>query len=220
MQCGLQPHRDLRDGAGLEELQYLDVNGIASEGLQDQLDVAGGGHDRRVMDAVVRHPGDIPFRKPRLEEQVRTGHPVTDQRAVRVLALPDEHLVVAHDVHRRPVFSRMAGQQMDDGLRARILGGEVQRDAGPEQRPQGLPDAEAEVGVPHEGRNAGRRRAGAFPALRDGGLQGAVRRDLQHHARLKVAPDGLHRRRKPHGPTDVRPPVLGVQSLRPLAGHR
>ena len=220
MQGGLQPHRNLRDGAGLEELEHLDVNGFASEGLQDQLDVAGGRHDRRVVDAVVRHPGEVPVREPRLEEHVRAGHLVTDQRPVRVLALPDEHLVVAHDVHRRPVLSRMSGQQMDDGLRARVLGGEVEGHAGPEQRPQGLLDAKAGVGVPHEGRNAGRRRAGALQALRDGGLEGAVRRDLQHHARLKVAPDGLHRRREPHRPADVRPPVVGVQPLRPLAGHR
>ena len=109
---------------------------------------------------------------------------------------------------------------MDDGLRARILGGEVEGHAGPEQRPQGLLDAKADVGVPHEGRNAGRRRAGALQALRDGGLEGAVRRDLQHHARLKIAPDGLHRRREPHRPADVRPPVVGVQPLRPRAGHR
>ena len=217
---GLQPRRDLRNGAGLEELEHLDVDGDAVEGFQDQLDVAGGRHDRRVVDAVVHHPREVPLRKPRLEEHVAGGHLVTDQRAVRVLALPDEHLVVAHDVHRRPVFSRMAGQKMNHGLRARILGGEVEGDAGPVQRPQGLVDAEASVGVPHEGRDAGRLGGAAFETLRDGGLQRAVRRDLQHHARLEVAPDGLHRRREPHCTADVRPPVVGVQSLGPLAGHR
>ena len=220
VQGGVQSHRNLRDGAGLEELQHLDVHGGALERFQDQLDVARGRHDGRVMDAVVRHPGEVPVREPGLEEHVAGGHLVADQRTVRVLALPDEHLVVAHDVHRHPILSRVSGQQMGDGLRARVLGREVQGDAGPEQRSQGLLHPQADIGVPHEGRDAGRRRIGAFQALRDGGLQGAVRRDLQHHTRLKVAPDGLHRRREPHGAADVGPPVVGVQPLRPRPGHR
>ena len=220
VQFGLQPHRDLRNRTGLEKLEHLDVHRGAFESFHDQLDVAGGRHDGSVMDAVVRHPGEVALREARLEERMRAGHLVADQRPVGVLALPHEHLVVAQDFHRRPVLSRVSGQQVYDGLGTRELGGEVQGDTGPEQRSQGLVDTAAHVGVPHEGRYAGRLGGVAFEALRDGGLQGAVRRDLQHRPGLKVAPDGVHRRREPHGAADVRPPIGAVEPLRPLAGHR
>ena len=133
MQGRLQADRRLGDGTRLKKFEHVEMNRNAFEGLQDQLDVSGPGHDRRVMHAVVRQPGKVLFGKPRLEEHMVTRYLMPDQRAIRVLALPDEKLVVTHDIHRHLLFFRMTGQQVDNRLRSRILGGEVQVHTGPEQ---------------------------------------------------------------------------------------
>ena len=52
----LQPDRRLRDGAGLQVFEHVEMNRNTAESLQYQLDVAGGRHDRRVVDAVLRQP--------------------------------------------------------------------------------------------------------------------------------------------------------------------
>ena len=63
---------------------------------------------------------------------------MTDQRAVRVLALIQEELVVQRAIDGLLLFARMAGQKMGNGGRARILRRKIQRHAGLEERAQGL----------------------------------------------------------------------------------
>ena len=220
MQVRLQTYRRLGNGAGLEELYHVDAGGNAPQGFQDQLDVAGPRHDGRMVDAVVCQPGKVLLGKPRLEEQVIDRNLVSDQRPMGVLALSDKHLVVAHDIHRRLLFSRMAGQQMGDRLRPRILGGEVQIYASHEKRTQSLLEAEARIAVSHQSRNTGRHRHTAFQALRDGGLQGAVRCDFKHYVGSIFPPDGFHGSRETHRLANIRPPVGVVQTRCLHAGHR
>ena len=219
-QLRLEPHRRLGDGTRLQELERLHMQGNALERLQEQLDVAGRRHDRGVVHAVLRQPGEIRLGKPRFEQRVLARHPVADQRAVGVFPQLEEHLVVAHVVGRRLVVARIPGQQVADRLGTGILRGEVQVDTRPEQRSEGLVEAAARIGVTHQRRNADRTPGIAFETLRDRGLQGAVRRDFQDDVGPVVPHDGLHRLRESHRPADVRPPVGGVQRLRRDPGHR
>ena len=192
----------------------------AAECLQNQLDVAGGGHDRRMMDAVLRQPRKGPLGQSRFEQETVTRDPVADQRAVRVVALLQEGFVVQHFVYGLLLVPRMSGEQVDDGLGPRILGGEIQGYARPEESAQGFEKADARIVVPHERRNGDGRRRRSFHTLRDDGLQGRVRCQLQHHIGPVVALHGLHRLRETDPLAHVRPPVGAVQPPRLGTRHR
>ena len=145
---------------------------------------------------------------------------MADQRTVRVLALADKHLVVNRGFDRRLFFPRMAGKQVGDRFGPRILSVEVEGDPCSEQRAKGLLKVEAGVAVPHQRLDAGRLPDTAFQALRDSGLQRAVRGDFQHCIGAIFALDGFHRRREPNGLADIRPPIGAVQPRRDFACDR
>ena len=69
--------------------------------------IAGGGHDRRVMDAVFRQPRKGCLGEPRFEQEVVARDPVADQRPVRVVALFQEKLVVQPVVDGLLLVSRV-----------------------------------------------------------------------------------------------------------------
>ena len=115
VQGRLQPDGCLRDGAGMQEFNHVEMDRHTAKGLQYQLDVARGRHDRRMMDAVIRQPRKGSFGKPRLEQQVVARNPVTNQRAVRILALIQEELVVQRPVDGPLLVARVPRQQRDDG---------------------------------------------------------------------------------------------------------
>ena len=219
---GLQPHRRRTHRRVLQELDLLDVDGVPGERLQQEFDVSGGRNDRGPVDAVVGQPGEVLLGEPRLEQDVVAGHAVSDEGAVGVLAALDEHLVVDQVVIARGLFPGMAGKEMGDGFRTRILRGEIQRDAGPVEVPQGLLKARARILILHQGRETDRGRAGRLQTLPDQGLQRAMRGDLQNHVGAAFPPHGLHRRAEEDGVPDVGPPVGVVQTLHGLprdGGH-
>ena len=148
------------------------MNRNTSEGFQYQLDIASGRHDRRMMNAMLRQPRECAFGQSRFKQEVVARNPVADQRAVRVVALLQEELVVKPVVDSLFLVPGMSGQQMNNGLGPRILRGEIRGRAGPEERAQGLEKADACILVSHERRNCGRRRRHVLHALRDQGLQG------------------------------------------------
>ena len=78
MECRLQTHGHLGNGARLEKFDFFEVNRGSSERLQNQFDVTGCRHDGGVMNAMVRQPREVLLRKPRLEEQVVGRNPVSD----------------------------------------------------------------------------------------------------------------------------------------------
>ena len=156
-----------------------------------------------MVHAVVRQPGEIGLRQPCFELQVLARDPVADQWSLRIFALPDEHLVVAVEIHRVPLFPGMSGKPIRDGLRTGILGREVQGHACPEQCAESGLKADADVRLSCQRRNAGRHRAAVFQALGDGGLKRAVRRDFQHDVWLNFSRDRLHRGSEPHRLADI-----------------
>ena len=64
---------------------------------------------------------------------------------MRVLAALDEHLVVDQVVVSRRLFLRVPGKQVGDRPRARILGREIEGDAGPVERRERLLETEADI---------------------------------------------------------------------------
>ena len=204
----------------LEELDLVDVDGIAGKRLEEELDVARRGDDGRPVDPVVGEPGEVLLGEPRLEEDVVACDPMPDERAVRVLAALDEHLVVDQVVVGRRLFLRVPGEQVGDRPRARILGREIEGNASPVECRERLLETEADILVPHECRDRGRSRGAGFQALPDERLEGAVRRDLENHLRAVVPADRLHRGPEADGLPDVGPPVPGVQALRRPPGDR
>ena len=220
MERRLQPHGRFGDRTGLQEFDGLEVRRRPAQRLQDQLEVAGRRHDRRVVHPVVGQPGEVLVRQPAFEARMLRGNPVSHQRTLGVLALPDEHLVVGHDVHRRLLLARVPGEQVADGFGPRILGLEVELDADPEQRSQRPLEVETDVAVPHQAGKARRLPERAFQALRDGRLERGVRGDFEQRVGAELALHGLHRRPEPHRLADVRPPVGAVQLRRDLPGDR
>ena len=114
----------------------------------------------------------------------------------------------------------MAGKQVDDGTRPRILGREVEIPTGPEQRTQRLLKSETGVAAAHQRRDACGRPGGPLQALRDRRLQRAMRGDFQKDVGPADPAGGFDSRGEQHGPADIGPPVGAVQPLRGLAGHR
>ena len=143
---------------------------------------------------------------------------MADQRAVRILAPLDEHLVVAHVVARSSLFLRMAWQEVGDGLRLRVLRREVECDASPVQGAEHSLEAEANVGVLHERRDAVGGRGAAFEALLDEGLKRAVRSYLEDHMGSVFPPHRVHRGSETDRLADVGPPVGAVQALHYVTG--
>ena len=168
---------------------------------------------------MVRQPGEVLLRKPRLEERVLARHSVADHRAVGVLALSDEELVVGEGVDQRMLVPGMTGKEMGDGPRPRILGLEVESDAGPEQRGESLLKTAPVVRIPMETRNVGRRRRGPLETLGHRGLKRAVRGDFQKHVRTEFAHDRVDRAGEVRGCADIRPPVGTIEAFRAVAGH-
>ena len=220
VQGRLQSNRLLGDAAGLQELEDLEVHGHALERLQDQLDVSGRRDDGRPVHAVFGQPGEVGLGEAGLEAQVIARHLASDQRTVREEALPDEHLVVAHDVDRCPLLLGMPREEMDNGLRLRILGGEIQGDTRPEESSERLLEADAHVPIAHERWDARGNGCRALDALGNDRLQSTVRRDLQHHVCPVLPPDRVHRRPESYRCPNVGPPVRAVEPARRLAGYR
>ena len=203
LQGRLQPYGRLGNRTRLKEFEHLELDRNPAQRLKDELDVARRRHDRRMMHAMVRQPGEIGLRQPCLELQVLTWDTVADQWTLRIFALPDEHLVVAMEIHRRPFFPKVSGEAIRYGLRTGILGREVQGNARLEQCAQSGLKADADVRLAGQRRNAGRHRAATFQTLGDGGLKRAVRRDFQHHVWLNFSRDRLHRGSEPHRLADI-----------------
>ena len=196
------------------------MDGNPTERFQDHFHVARGRHDRGVLDPMIREEGKGPVREARLEEKMIARHPVPCERSVCVLVALVVELVVGELVRGLFLVARMSGQQMSDGFRSGVLGGEVQGHAGAEERAQALEEGEAGVCVFHQARNGDRRRGPVLKALSDYGLQRAMRSHFQDHIGPMFPLDDFHRCGKTHGLADVRPPVGAVEALDVRAGHR